>query len=748
MLTLTLTHPLTYTPDMKRNHFRRIVWLLLLACLLVPTLDLPAQDIRTNLEKYWLYRARLWDRFIVLGTGQGMGIPAGLYDDDFNDNSDHGSLAHLKVLGWGDATAHLGYYIAMLATEYAVLSAVGDPVVKTKEELYYALNALWRLDASSGLYSYDNSEHSSGACYTPNGTVPGPMNAANYNDPSVLDGFFIRDDVPPDFAQHFTYYDTITSDLTAPLSRKCHGKEMSQDQVTAILLGLMCVKSFVEPYVTWNNVPLVDFAVTEGLRILDHCKGSGDWVIRNPHIAGNPPVERGPSGVGFPPALSYIAFRLSDDSVRLSNALDYVQNPIWQALQYPYYIPPFDTRFINETMFSNMAAAGNAWGDCQNVYTKPFTQYKACGIMASYATTADTREGLDRYVPRAKEAQYLIHHLIFDSDWSAADNISEQSILAMLDTAPCEGPSSPSPNAGIYGWTTENRFWVPRISGAQSNVDVMVFGKESSEGQVYSGIDYMLLHNLYFIWRFKHGYGNAVQFPYENLLDANVSHPWPIQIMGISTGSQQSPISIRTIEDITSTSEVRVLGGGGPLATRTGDVTFRAGNQIDLRPGFSVAFGAEFHAFIQPMECVGGVINRMAPTQPQEDFLYQLYKGAGKKEQRFHDSFERTEVATPKEPGQATGDPTVAPMITQIFPNPNDGNFTIRVLVTTQTSPCKVSLVSPEGKLRMELLENLELQPGENEIEIDLKGEVPAGLYSLVLTSRQGITSRQLSIIR
>jgi hypothetical protein len=732
-------------PDMKRNHCLRIVCLLLLLCGLVPASDLPAQDIRTNMEKYWLYRARLWDRFIVLGTGQGMGIPAALYDDAYNDNSTHGSLAHMKVLAWSDATALLGYYIAMLATEYAVLDAVGDPTAKTEEELYYALNALWRLDASSGLYSYDRLEYSSGACYGPSGPVPGPMDAINYNDPAVLDGFFIRDDVPVDFANQFTYYDTITSDLTAPLSRTCRGKEMSQDQVTALLLGLMCVKSFVEPTVTWNGVPLVDFAVTEGLRILDHCKGNGDWVIRNPHISGNPPVKRGPNGVGFPPALSYIGFRLSDDSIRLTNAADFAQNPIWQALQYPYYLIG-ETKYINETMISNLAATGDSWGFCPNVYIHPTIQYASCAVTASAASTSNTRRGLDRYVLRAKEAQYLIHHLIFDSDWSAADNISEQSILAMLDTAPCEGPSSPEPNSGIYGWTTENRFWVPRIVGA-ANKDVMIYGKDKSEGQIYSGIDYMLLHNLYFLWRFKNGFGDAIQFPYENLLDANVSRPWPIQIMGISNGSQQSPIIIRTIENITSTSEVRVLGGSGPLNARTGDVTFRAGNQIDLKPGFSVALGAEFHAFIQPMECIGGVINRMAPTPLQEDFLYQLYQDADKEEERFIDSLEQAAGATLKESAQTTGDPQTAPLITHIIPNPSEGNFTIRVWVTTITRPCTVSLISPDGKLRMELLKNLELQAGENEIGIDLKGNVPAGLYSLLLTSRRGVASRQLSII-
>jgi hypothetical protein len=730
---------------MKRNQFITIIGLLVLLVGLLPPMALRAQDVRTNMEKYWLYRARLWDRFIVLGTGQGMGIPAALYNDDYYDPSQWGGLAHKKGLGWSDATAHLGYYIAMLATEYAVLDAVGDPTTKNVEELYYALNALWRLDASSGLYSYDSLMYDAGGCYDPSGPIPGPMNVNNYNDPNQLDGFFIRDDVPGDFAKHFTHYDTIASNLTAPISHKCRGKEMSQDQVTALMLGLICVKNFVDPNVTWNGVPLVGFAVTEGLRILDHCKANGGWVIRNPHIQGDPPVERGPSGFGFPPALSFIGFRLSDDSVRLTNALDFLENPAWQSFQYPYWLSG-NTKYINETMISNLAAVGNSWGPCPNVYTDPVSQYLLCALTGTFATTTDTRQGLDRYVLRAKEAQYLIHHLIYSSNWAAADNISEQSILAMLDSAPCEGPSSPYPNAGIYGWTTENRFWVPRKSDDGSN-DNLLKGKKNSDGEVYSGIDYMLLHNLYYLWRFKNGYGIPLEFPYENLLEADITRDWPIMMVGVSRGSQASPITIRAIDRITCTSDVRVLSGGGSLANRTGDVTLRAGDQIDLKPGFTAALGTELRAFIWPMECVSGVINRSAQASPQDDYLYQLYQQAAWEEQRYMDSLSNANpMALADTLGQSQVN-EIGRMAVRVFPNPSSGKLTIQISSPTSMDNATLRLVNPAGTIDLLVNTGLELRGGDNEITLDLQGKVPAGLYSLVLTTSAGTIFRQIAII-
>jgi hypothetical protein len=69
------------------------------AHLIVFSSTLSAQSPRENTEKYWLYRERLIDSFIVVGPGIGEGIPAANYDN-FHDRS--GQFQWTSVLGWGD----------------------------------------------------------------------------------------------------------------------------------------------------------------------------------------------------------------------------------------------------------------------------------------------------------------------------------------------------------------------------------------------------------------------------------------------------------------------------------------------------------------------------------------------------------------------------------------------------------------------------------------------------------------------
>jgi hypothetical protein len=76
---------------------------------------------------------------------------------------------------FADATSHLGYYIAVLATEYARFKAEGKPTAFTAAELYKAMKSYERLDVSA--------EYFFGLT----------------NKPKSANGFFMRDDIVPEY---------------------------------------------------------------------------------------------------------------------------------------------------------------------------------------------------------------------------------------------------------------------------------------------------------------------------------------------------------------------------------------------------------------------------------------------------------------------------------------------------------------------------------------------------------------------
>ncbi len=146
--------------------------LLLTSVCIFVTVLVSAQDAQTNLLKYWKYRERL-KNFVVVGDCQGCSLPCSRSDQQISIH---------------DGTHRLGYYIGMLALEYAVLVKKGitdihsAPLSTTIRDLYYAIEAVNRLD--------ENAENwiTQATCASPPCTSPGPN----------LNGFFIRDDMAPD----------------------------------------------------------------------------------------------------------------------------------------------------------------------------------------------------------------------------------------------------------------------------------------------------------------------------------------------------------------------------------------------------------------------------------------------------------------------------------------------------------------------------------------------------------------------
>ncbi len=153
------------------------------------------QDAQMNslLSRYWFYRYRLRNDFMVMGSGPGQSLVV-----------DVRNPGGYSILRYGDEMILHGYYLTMLATEHRMLEAACryEDLKNNEKELYYAIKAFERVDyVSETLYaSSPNYNATSSTGYgNPGDATLGPS----------LNGYFERDDVPLDF---------ISTDPTNPNS--------------------------------------------------------------------------------------------------------------------------------------------------------------------------------------------------------------------------------------------------------------------------------------------------------------------------------------------------------------------------------------------------------------------------------------------------------------------------------------------------------------------------------------------------
>ncbi len=130
-----------------------------LIILVVFIMNLKSQGDPNYLETYWYYRERL-KQFVVTEnyTDPGTNIPA------------HRIIGN--AIGWDDGNGSLNQYISMLATEYRLLKDHEQDVSQTAKDLYYALKTFERLDNTAESY---------------------------YGGNNALNGFFVREDITPEF---------------------------------------------------------------------------------------------------------------------------------------------------------------------------------------------------------------------------------------------------------------------------------------------------------------------------------------------------------------------------------------------------------------------------------------------------------------------------------------------------------------------------------------------------------------------
>lgn len=200
-----------------------------------------AQSPQRNLEKYWHYRDRLRERFVVVRQDveeEGVNIPAG---DIFGD-----------TVSWSDGNSIMSHYLSLLSTELYLLKTNHQDYSQTLAELYYAMLALERLDLYSESHwrRFDgklkmNAKDSLTAIHNieiVNDLGRTPVLSERTPLPSDINGMHLRDDVTPAFwNEHWQHFGVSVCEM----SGRHPMEEISQDVMFHNIEGLALVGKLI-----------------------------------------------------------------------------------------------------------------------------------------------------------------------------------------------------------------------------------------------------------------------------------------------------------------------------------------------------------------------------------------------------------------------------------------------------------------------------------------------------------------------
>ncbi len=620
--------------------------------------------------KYWYLRDRL--RYFVAHSDNP------LYEDGSelvmiirNKNKTYTS-GFEPYADWGQESSLFGKYIGLLATEYYLLNYYGKylEAVISDQELIKALEAQKRRDLW---------ENHLGPPY--------------FEDE---DGLFCRSDVPADdftitnpflnAHQELNTYsgllieqDPLLESWNPPTLRQvtrmgdvdCIYEQMSVDEAIFTLEGLALAYHF-------GSQSARNLAQGLAYYILRRCFGFPNyphsWVIFG--YNGQTPVPLGPD-------CNSLSFGLSSTNNYFN--LPYL-DPNWNTWhEWNVIFHEGCCSPNNEHMVASLAAIGNYWGNAE-------TQ------VAIYNNT-DGENNWREYYLWLHEALQDYHH----------DYISVSNVENLLDEAPCEGPwkkndTQYAPN----GWATPDR-WYHTVEEQNGQVYETGYG-------IFSGIDYMILLNLYYICNVAGC--STCGVPYWNRANSILDQQWPQGIIG----STSNPIIFNAFRSITSTEQISAT----PLP---GDIRYYAGERIILKPNFRATAGSNFMANISPFNyCPNGIDIR--------DSILDLDYSNLKERSNYTDrsggklNVDNYKIWNNESQFKTNNNQDKDEFKINIFPNPTKGEFN----VYTNSDDCiSIEVFSIEGK---QLLDKY-FEHGLN-ITLDISGFSP-GMYIVKAQKKSGI---------
>jgi hypothetical protein len=737
---------------------------LLLLFLLLNSYNIKGQNDLLNLKKYWYYHHRLVNDFMAKGDCQGCSEPMNERSFKWKETTDPTASVIAK---WGDQTIALGHYISVLATEYKLLSDQNQPTDTTIQELYYAIKAVNRLDETAErIYA-------------------GSKNIPYTQSSSDLNGFFIRDDVPstllgdhPNLSNGVASNKKVTdvnSDYQACFEQQQPTTTftMSHDQVWNLFIGFALVRKFLHPGITYQNKSLNSYTGNADIyeealnitnRIMDFITTSNittDWTIVNPvdgtHSAIGYQIKE--LSYGAAEAACFIQNPIINPSVKLfpvvhtctdyHDATSYLDAPLW--INFGKGIGNLIAISQEDIKLQQLAAIGNSWYSSafvvipnpvviikklfdKNNLKHPFKYIKQIIQSPPIYPINNTATALGiRAILRDNQDLPLLRQVLH----GGGNLVPVSTYRDMLNSAPCNGPRcywNSNGECSPFEWSSSDRLH-----------DAEERGGGSSQGE-YCGLDYMLYYNLYHII-----IPNTV--PNVNYMDRVITFPFPTTGT-FPVGTNATPAVIEAFNSITASN----------IVNSNANVTYRAGNQVTLLPGFIAKAGSNFRGYIDPFHCASdgstyespthhddpnnvnagslqsATFELLAYTGPTTSVYYPKTVNANANYMENIDSPASAQnnslATTPVSKTTVVVSTNTMPVSSlSISPNPNNGSFTIGIQNIGKI-PANIN-----SKLTVyDLLGNVVLSKQLNDVytTIDISNQ-PKGIYYIKIENAEGV---------
>ncbi|GAB4278091.1 MAG: hypothetical protein Kow0068_01580 [Marinilabiliales bacterium] len=644
----------------------KISYLLLFMLLLLN--NIIAQLTYNDLEKYWFYKDRFNKYFVKVGDDIGESIVC--------SRRNHNGGTNFRL---GDQTSHLGWYIGVLATEYKLLNDNGYSTENTLTELYYALKAYERLD-----YCEANP----------------PWNLST----SKVDGFFMRFD--PQLYDHPELFDTTGLNNGCEKPTDSYGSRypgmptyidevlieeagqdhivMTQDQAIYIIMGLALVRkclpnsSLIVKDLNGNYIPFNFHSMSKyyANNIIEYIQnrnlihGPQKWHIYEPDGG----LLQRPGGNVY--AFAYPLYKTGQKIFNYTYTDSWSTSPLAKDMWRVVNIPIWKTD--NAHMSCVLAALSDTWDIGINS-----TGYNIHMVASDHQRNWDT-------------FYLLLYNFIQDKNSSYFDNTQAKD---QITTAPLCGPYLWDANNDVYfdccgyvegkpdyGWASGLKFI--HSNDAQHGYDDNTTNTRQQIGN-FNGLDYMLFYNLY----------KLVEDPefYPNLINREVFEEAPYSWYGICKGWTDWPFMYQAFESIESSGKIKNNCDGDQ--SKPGDVTYRAGKNIVLMPGFQVEHGAKFKAYIESYSCDGAGYNKSGQSGlysalPMVNAMDSLFVNENYRNNKYKLNQVRNNINS--EIDSSLNNLGVHDMTCLIYPNPSHGIININI-INYNNEPLNVAVINMIG---------------------------------------------------
>jgi len=686
--------------------------------------DNPYANINTpeyNLTKYWWYRYRMWNYFMVLSTDLS---EDGVFNVFKNIGPD--KVAKQFRLQIHDGTIELGWYIALLATEYKLFEISGQEQAAetTLKELACAIGKVYQLDhKAEGLFGcpdYDTDRY--------------------YENPN---GFFCRDDVPADFlSRHKDYFPfgeaiddcsdrwywdnyfdknpdenpsewskdigvrSVWSDVkdgtgnceNAEFERngacgegdkKGMCGEISQDQCWNLFVGFALVDELVGDVSVESPCHGREVVIGDMVEVITHhivkymkkSSGVDRWKLINP-CTGEAACPGG--------NIARLAYDFGEAAREICG--DHFPNYWFQN----YYSRTFRIvgRWFNagfiDWWVKNICEHPRIDKNCKDGFN-----YMCLRTVSGDESFKDTKKYVETYdkYPRFPLIYKMLHgNLENNGDWS------------------------PDDLNNMYNF---NNHWKEGY--------IKDIGKTASEnfmGKTSSLQSFMVLHNLYYLAASKY-FIPFLKMEHGNYTLDDLDFPYEIPDNKYR-GDQSNPIVLEAFNKIEASNTIE----------NTGNVTYKAGKEIVLKPGFHAKAGSNFHAKTDDYlyDCTTNM------THYWDDYCSNNLKSTTLAQQMLksktinpHERYTNDSLSGEK---NEQSNNIIDDIQLTIYPNPSKGVFTI---TTDIASAMDVSVFMADGT------HIYSKKYYKSTFEIDLSGH-PKGVYFVKIIFSEGIINRKIII--